>query len=89
MNSTNKVFHIKRPSRTVMFSWEKVQDCKSIAELKTALEALTSNFKRKEGASKFGTPITVGEVIRGDKLRVYAGAKWVGIQWLKQNGICQ
>ena len=82
-------FHIKKAALVNgSCGWAKEADCKDNAELKTALEAIASRFKRNPKSARINEPVTSGELIRLDKFRVYDGAKWIGIAWLKRNGIC-
>lgn len=82
------IYHIKKTALVNgSLGWAKVADCKDLAELKTSLESLCANYKRSESKMHLG-PITVGELIRSDRVRVYHGAKWVGIAYLKRNGVC-
>lgn len=78
-----KVFHIKKPGNNGTTGWVLVCDCKDQNELKAKLEEQAKRFL------KGGNPATVTEVIQGDLLRVYEGASWRGIAWLKRNNICQ
>lgn len=82
------IYHIKKTALVNgSLGWVKVADCNDLAELKVSLEALCLKYKRSE-ANKYLGPITAGELIRTDRVRVYHGAKWVGIAYLKRNGVC-
>lgn len=87
-----KTFHIKKPGIVNgSAGWVKVCDCKDQNELKNKLQELMANYARSKVALDFLAPlgpVTPGNVIRADLLRVYEGASWRGIAWLKRNNIC-